>query len=111
MTAADTTPDVDITSLPDIDAEVACEGSGCTCPKHQCQAAAVWRLRVHGVRTRTAQRCGDHQFLMCDRHLSLLRNQIAIRLARMQGVGIPRCGFCGREFRHLTDVILEVTPL
>jgi len=48
---------------------------------------------------------------MCHRHLNLIRNQIAIQLSRMQSIGAPRCGFCGREFHHLTDVIREVTPL
>lgn len=111
MTAADTTPDVDLASLPDLDAEVACQGTGCGHPECQCPSPAVWRVRVHGARNKSARQCGDHQFLMCHRHLNLIRNQIAIQLSRMQSIGAPRCGFCGREFHHLTDVIREVTPL
>lgn len=81
---ANTTPAIDISTLPSLDAEIACELD----EFNPCPRAAVWRIVFHGARDR-------------------IRHWVEQQIANMQG----SCGCCGTPVRCVGDVIREVHAL
>lgn len=106
-----TIPAVRVEDLPDVDSVLACEvGSGCG---DRCDAPAEWRARVHGCRTEeeaSRGRCSTFTTLLCDAHLTALRDHIAHMLRCAPPDVDVRC-LCNRPLRQISDMLIEVTAL
>lgn len=105
-----TTMTPEVTSLPDLDADVGCEYQHlCTCGQHidRCDSSAVWRVRLHGARQSADPTCSTFTLLLCDDHLMRMRTGIELILTRAAG---RRCD-CGKPLRHVSDVLQSVEAL
>ncbi|QOC55975.1 tail fiber protein [Gordonia phage Matteo] len=105
MTAPAINPAAIDAALPDLDAEVACEVPD----DHDamCGAPAVWRVRGHGTPGHRHERYAVQTVLMCDPCVTVLREQLADKLAD----GAVLCSICGQIFTQVSDVILSVVAL
>ncbi len=107
-------PDVDVTSLPSLDEQVACEMLG-ACPEHGpgCLQPAVWRVRLHGAATPQDAidlKCSNFTRLLCDDHLTEMREQFATWLRNLPSNAVVSC-MCNKPIRQVSDLLLAVTPL
>ncbi|QMU19036.1 hypothetical protein [Gordonia rubripertincta] len=111
MTAPAIHPDAIDAALPDFDAVVACDIEF-LCTKghrHRCDNPAVWRVRAHGYRSAQDPMCSTHTVIMCDEHLTELREMFEADLRDSHG-GLV-CDGCRRPLRQVSDLLLSVVAL